>query len=54
MAIKGSDGLFGPFATLWDAVQDMEYNAETDIESRETLEEAEAGIGIADWVDGNG
>jgi len=41
---------FGPFATLLDAVNDMEQ-AEGDIEVGEGLEEAESEIGIADWID---
>jgi hypothetical protein len=42
---------FGPFPTLLDAEQDMEYNPESDYEPGETLQEAEAEIGIADWID---
>lgn len=42
---------FGPFATLLDAVQDMQYNEESDYEPGESLEEAEAELGIADWID---
>ena len=41
---------FGPFATLLEAVQDMQYRDDA-VEPGETLEEAEAEIGIADWVD---
>jgi hypothetical protein len=29
----------------------MEYNAESDYEPGETLEEAEEEIGISDWID---
>lgn len=43
--------LFGPFATLADAQQDMEYNAESDFEPAETLEEVEEELGLAGWVD---
>jgi hypothetical protein len=43
--------LFGPFASLWEAVQDMEYNAESDFEPGETAEEAAEEIGISNWVD---
>lgn len=43
--------MFGPFPALLDAVQDMEYNDESDYEPGETLEEAEAELGIADWID---
>jgi len=41
----------GPFPALLDAIQDMEYNDESDYEPGETLEEAEAELGIADWID---
>ncbi len=42
---------YGPFATLLDATQDMEYNADSDFEPGETLEEAEDELGISDWID---
>jgi hypothetical protein len=42
---------FGPFETLLQAVQDMEYNAESRGEPAETLEEVEQELGLADWVD---
>jgi hypothetical protein len=42
---------YGPFATLLAAVQDMQSSDEAAIEPGETLEEAEAEIGISDWVD---
>jgi len=46
---------YGPFGTLLEAVEDMESNMEsseeTIFEPGETLEEAEAEIGISDWVD---
>lgn len=42
---------FGPFATLAEAAQDMEYNAESDFEPAETLEEVEEELGLAGWVD---
>ncbi|OIP14054.1 MAG: hypothetical protein AUK53_05650 [Betaproteobacteria bacterium CG2_30_59_46] len=48
---KEADKVFGPFPTLMDAVQDMEYNADSDYEPGESLAEAEAEIGIADWND---
>ena len=41
----------GPFPTLIEAVDDMQYNADSDYEPGESLEQAEAEIGIADWVD---
>lgn len=42
---------YGPFPTLLDATQDMDYNAESDYEPGETLEEAEDELGISDWID---
>jgi hypothetical protein len=41
---------YGPFATLLEAVQSMEADDRAP-EPGETLEEAEAEIGIADFVD---
>ena len=43
--------LYGPFPTLMDALQDMQYREDSDYEEGETLQEAEAEIGISDWVD---
>ena len=48
---KDTGKLSGPFDTLLQAVQDMEYQAESDYEPGETLEEAEDELGLADWVD---
>jgi hypothetical protein len=42
---------FGPFATLLEAVQDMESGVEAAPEEGETLAEAEDEIGIADYKD---
>ena len=42
---------FGPFATLLEAVQDMEAGGEGAREEGETLAEAENEIGIADYKD---
>ena len=42
---------YGPFASLIEAVQDMEYNADSDYEPGETVEEAEDELGISDWID---
>lgn len=42
---------YGPFATLVDAVQDMDYQDDSDYEPAESLEEAEDELGIAGWVD---
>ena len=43
--------MFGPFATLLEAIQDMEYNADSDFEPGETLEQAEEEIGVSGWID---
>ena len=48
---KSSDELYGPFPTLLEAVQDMQDNNDTGYEEGESLKEAEAEIGIADWTD---
>ena len=42
---------YGPFQTLIEAVQDMQDQADTGYEEGESLGEAEAEIGIADWTD---
>jgi hypothetical protein len=42
---------YGPFATLLEAVQDMQSSDGAAPEPGETLQEAEAEIGIAEWVD---
>jgi hypothetical protein len=42
---------YGPFPTLLDAVNDMHYSADSDYEPGETVEEAEAELGVADWID---
>ena len=42
---------YGPFVTLLEAVQDMQQSDEAALETGETLEEAKAEIGIADWID---
>ncbi len=42
----------GPFPTLLEAVQDLQYkDAPTSYEPGETLAEAETEIGVSDWVD---
>jgi hypothetical protein len=48
---KDTEQVFGPFPTLLEAVQDMEYNDDSDYEPGESLQEAEAELGIADWND---
>lgn len=42
---------FGPFATLQEALDDMNAAGEDSIEPGETLQEAEQELGLADWVD---
>lgn len=42
---------YGPFATLREAVQDMELATEDTLEEGESLAEAEAEIGISGWID---
>ncbi len=41
----------GPFPTLEEAVASMQAAADTDYEPGESLAEAEAEIGIADWIE---
>lgn len=41
---------FGPFASLIEAIQDMQYKEEDAVETEITVEEAEASIGIAEWI----
>lgn len=48
---KLTDKLYGSFATMLEAVQDMQYRGDTGYEEGESLEDAEAEIGIADWID---
>lgn len=48
---KESGREYGPYATLVEAVQDMQTSGEGDLEPGETLAEAEGEIGIADYVD---
>lgn len=48
---KITDEEYGPFETLLEAVQDMEYSAESDVVETESLLEAEEEIGVADWID---
>ncbi len=41
----------GPFSTLTEAVEDMEYNADAQSDAAGLLREVEDEIGIADWID---
>lgn len=42
---------FGPFASLLEAVQDIQYDAENGLEPGVSVNEAEADIGVAEWID---
>jgi hypothetical protein len=42
---------YGPFETLMDAVQEMQSTDGASLEPGETVQEAEAEIGIAEWID---
>ena len=46
-----SEKLYGPFPSMMDAIQDMQYREDSNYEEGESLLEAEAEIGIADWID---
>ena len=42
---------YGPFPTLLEALDDMQATGDSAYEPGETLEEAEAEIGISSWID---
>jgi len=48
---KGGKREYGPFETLLEAIEDMDYSADGSYEPGETLEEAEGELGLATWVD---
>jgi len=48
---QDSGKTYGPFATLIEAVEDMQYTPDSDYEPAESLEEAEEELGISGWVD---
>jgi hypothetical protein len=48
---KETGQLYGPFETLLEAVQDMEIQSDDAYEPAESLEEAEAELGLTSWVD---
>jgi hypothetical protein len=48
---KLTEKLYGPFATLIEAMEDTQYQEDSDYEEGASLHEAEAEIGIADWID---
>jgi len=41
----------GPFPTLIEAVEDMQCQGESEAGPGETVEEAEAELGLSDWID---
>jgi len=41
----------GPFKTMGDAVEDMEVNADSEFDVPDTLEEAEADLGLDGYID---
>jgi hypothetical protein len=47
---KEGRGEYGPFRTRREAMEDMEFGAETE-GGDASLQEAESEIGIADWID---
>jgi hypothetical protein len=48
---KLTEKVYGTFPTLLEAVQDMQGQNDNDYEEGDSLEDAEAEIGIADWID---
>lgn len=46
-----SGKMYGPFPTRLEATEDMQYQEDSDYEEGESLQEAEAEIGISDWID---
>lgn len=48
---KDGNREYGPFATLLEAVEDMQAVEDGAPEPGETVEEAEAEIGVANWID---
>ena len=48
---KKSGEEYGPFPTLLAATEDMQFADADVLEPGETIEEAEAELGIEDWID---
>jgi len=48
---KGTAREYGPFASMIEAVDDMNAMGDAVLEPGETLREAEDEVGIADWID---
>jgi hypothetical protein len=42
---------FGPFASMTEAIEDMEFSADNGAADAESLREAEDSLGITDWID---
>lgn len=42
---------YGPFRNMSDAMADMEFNADSEVEASDSLEEAEAELGVLDGVE---
>jgi len=42
---------FGPFESLAEAVEDLEFSADADLDAPDTLEEAEANLGVEGYID---
>ena len=42
---------FGPFRTLLEAVQDMQYRDDSDMQIDENVDEVEDDLGISNWID---
>jgi hypothetical protein len=54
---KDTDRTYGPFASLWEAMEDMKYNADPDLEEGPEVSAADIGVGFADddgFGDGEG
>lgn len=49
--VPGSKQEFGPFASLEEAMADMQSSDEESPAPGETLQEAESELGISDWID---
>jgi hypothetical protein len=48
---KLTEKLYGPFTTLIEAMEDTQYQEDSDYEEGSSLLEAENELGIADWID---
>ena len=48
---NSTEKMYGPFTTRGEAMEDLQYRVDSTYEVGETLAEAEAEIGISDWID---